>query len=287
MAPLVSFLLPTVGFQRLKELKDFFASVDAQPSKDLEVVLVDQGEPRLDTLMTLPSYVHYIYSERKGQCHNRNLGFQFTSGRLIVLADDDSVLPADYMQRLARVEHLLQGNVAFGIGKVINIEDGLPSFTTQFSFLRPHRKTSAWNVDTVLSCGIVFRRSALEAIGPFDERFGVGARYPASDELDMMLRLMERGHDGLYVPELEILHPRHVLNPEKRARYVSYAEALGAVARKHWMTAHNWLFLLRFGYSLTRSAGGFVLSTVRRNGLTLLYWEVLKAKLRGFREYRA
>jgi glycosyltransferase involved in cell wall biosynthesis len=282
----VSFLLATVGAQRVNELKLFFASVDRQQRQDIEVVLVDQGVPRLDTMIDLPPYVHYIYSEKKGQTIARNVGFPFTVGRLIVLADDDCILTDDYMERIDEVNKLLTGKIAFAMAKVLNIQDGLPSIQTSFSFLKPYGKVNSWNCDMTMSCGIVFQRAALQLAGPFDEMFGVGAKYPAGDETDMLLRLLEAGFDGIYTPDLTILHPKHTLSMDSIKRYVSYSVSQGALARKHWSHARNGVHLARFGYSLLRSLGGALFSMFFHPRLILLYLQIFAAKIRGFLTYK-
>jgi GT2 family glycosyltransferase len=44
------------------------------------------------------------------------------------------------------------------------------------------------------------RRSVLEEIGGFDELLGAGGRYRAAEDLDLMDRLVSRGHLGRYEP---------------------------------------------------------------------------------------
>ncbi len=286
MAPLLSFLLPTVGAARRAHLLRLFASADQQTRPDFEFIVVDQGEPRLDTLLSMPPYVRYVFSEQRGLSLNRNRALALAQGELIALADDDCLLPANYVESVARNASRLQGQFAFALGRVLAPGDGQPVIATFGTGLRPGRAVSAWSLDTTISCGIIIRRAGLEQIGGFDEAFGLGAPYPAAEETDMLLRLLAQGFRGRYLPEIVIYHPRHTVSASESARYTSYGYAAGALARKHWASRRAGLFRLRFGYSLARSLGGAALAAARRNGLAHLYWQHLRAKMRGFLAYR-
>ena len=51
------------------------------------------------------------------------------------------------------------------------------------------------------SANLAVRRSALDAVGGFDERLGGGARFGAAEDLDLFDRLLAAGMTGWYEPE--------------------------------------------------------------------------------------
>lgn len=59
---------------------------------------------------------------------------------------------------------------------------------------------------SVSSVTMFWRQSALTAVGEFDERLGVGARYGSSEDLDLTLRALKIGLRVAYDPTLVVFH---------------------------------------------------------------------------------
>jgi len=274
---LVSFIVPTLD--RPVELGCFLQSTFVQTRHDFEVLVLDQGNERVQDIALMYPRVKYFHSERKGLAVNRNLGIRQAHGELLVFADDDCVLPDDYVEKLSRHLPQLSDRLLFGFGNVLNLEDGQPFVPT---FKPPRKPVSAWNCDTLCSVGLVFHRRSFEIAGLFDEEFGVGARYPAGEELELLLRLLSKGISGIYLPDLVILHPRRSREAALVERYEKYGFGQGAVARKH---LNNRLYFARYLYGLARPLGGLTLALLRRNGLAKLYARTLRGKVRGFFDY--
>lgn len=278
MQLLVSFIVPTLDHPA--ELKRFLCSADRQSVRNFEVVVIDQGASSVEAITAGRPNVRHIHSERKGLSLNRNIGVRQARGDVFVFADDDCVLPEDYVEALNQYVSRLRGNLLFGFGNVLNLEDRQPFVPT---FRPPRKPVSAWNCDMLCSVCLVFHRTCFEAVGLFDEDFGVGARYPGGEELDLLLRLIGAGISGEYWPDLTILHPKRSRDPRLVERYEAYGFGQGAVARKH---LDKPAYLARYLYSLARPVGGMALAIIRRDDLFTLYARSLRGKLRGFFDYR-
>ncbi len=190
------------------------------------------------------------------------------------------MLGEDYVEILEREAPRLRSPLVFGFGNAVTLEDGRPVVPT----FRPGGPAGAWRVDTFCSISLVVSRAALDRIGPFDERFGMGARFPACEETDVLLRIVEAGGRGEYLDRLTIRHPRRARTADLGPRYEAFGYAQGALARKH---VRSGVFLARFAYGLVRTVGGVVLGLVRANGLAGVYRASLRGKLRGFRAFPA
>ena len=63
------------------------------------------------------------------------------------------------------------------------------------------------------SNNVLCRAEVVQAVGGFDERFGLGARYGAGEDSDYVLRALELGFAGVYDPSLLVQHPYKASRP--------------------------------------------------------------------------
>ena len=60
--------------------------------------------------------------------------------------------------------------------------------------------------DVLAGGNVALWRAALDEVGPWDERLGAGAPYPAADDNDLGFRLLEAGYRIVYVPGALLYH---------------------------------------------------------------------------------
>jgi GT2 family glycosyltransferase len=60
--------------------------------------------------------------------------------------------------------------------------------------------------DVLYPLNMALYRSAMEAVGPFDERLGPGTPFPAAEDNDFAFRALEAGYTIHYVPQATVLH---------------------------------------------------------------------------------
>jgi HAD superfamily hydrolase (TIGR01662 family) len=192
----VSVVVPTIGRPSLDVLLDALAT--ASGPRPAEVVLVDDrrsGEPLRPDRPGLPP-VRVVRTGGGGPARARNLGWRTARTEWIAFLDDDVVPDPDWYDRLDRDLTGLPADVAGSQGRVrVPLpEDRRP---TDWERGTAGLATSAW-----ITADLAYRRSALAAVGGFDERFPRAFR----EDSDLALRVMATGA-RLVRGERWITHP--------------------------------------------------------------------------------
>jgi glycosyltransferase involved in cell wall biosynthesis len=264
--PLFSLLLGTVG--RVAEPRRLLESLEAQTCRDFEIIVVDQNEDdRLGALLDRFGAELSITRIRcaRGLSRARNAGLPRCGGELIALPDDDCWYPPTLLEEVARVfrEHPAAGFVTTRWQDQYG-SDGFGRWPRQGERVGPHH---VWT--RAISFTLFFRRTAMDRIGGFDERLGVGAGTPwgSGEETDYLLRALEAGIEGWHEPACVVRHPRML--PERHAqaiaRAAAYGRGIGFVLRKHRAGARR---ILRF---LARPLAGALLAAATLRGRKAIF----------------
>ena len=184
-APLVSVIIPTYNGARF--LAQTVESVLAQTYPNVEVLVVDDGSTD-ETPAVVSGYgerVRYVRQVNSGTAAARNRGIARACGQYVALLDhDDLWLPHKLERQLPAFAGDPSIGVVFAEIEFFRTETG--EVTAQYFpgvELGPH-DLLAHRVLPIQT--VVFRRSALEAVGPFD----VSLR--GTDDWDMGIRLAAR-----------------------------------------------------------------------------------------------
>jgi N-acetylglucosaminyl-diphospho-decaprenol L-rhamnosyltransferase len=94
-------------------------------------------------------------------------------------------------------------------------------------------RTTPKVVEWVSGACMLVRRTALEQVGEFDERFPLYA-----EELDMATRLGEAGWEVLFTPEVEVLHEGAVSTGRSRSSLLMHSRSVYRYYAKH--RARGW-----------------------------------------------
>jgi glycosyltransferase involved in cell wall biosynthesis len=192
-APLVSVVIPCYG--QAAYLEGAIESVLAQTYAQVEIVVVDDGSP--DNAARLAGrfpWVRCVRQANSGLAAARNAGIRESEGELLVFLDaDDRLLPRALE---VGVEELrAHPEAAFAFGRYRRVaEDGrrLEDDEQPRPDADPYSLFLRYNYAGVPAAGI-FRRSALEDVGNFDETV------PGAEDYDLGLRLSRqfsvRPHD--------------------------------------------------------------------------------------------
>jgi|GEM_PF-2538778 len=195
----------------------------------LEIIIIDQNQDkRMESVCREISSLDIIYqsSDQIGLSNGRNLGFGLSSGDWLLFFDDDAVFGEGALKNIKNELEIKRSEKIIYYGKILNLEDNK-------NYLTRHahgNRIGYLNFDGVCSIGLLFNRLVIEAVGLFDKNFGVGAKYGAGEESDMILRAIDKQIEILSLPNFAVSHPRALLQKGKAA---TYGFGLGVLYRKH------------------------------------------------------
>jgi glycosyltransferase involved in cell wall biosynthesis len=226
--PTISVIIPV--FNRFEYLDEALRSVYAQSVRPEEVIVVDDHSTNSvsDYLQRFPppGPIRILRTDRNRRVSGaRNWGWRHASGELIAFLDSDDLWEPDKLYR--QLEYLDKNPEADGVyGSMIAFwPDGR---TQHWAQDRPPRVEARY---ALIDCNIavqtlLIRRRALEALGGFDERFGI------LDDQVIALHMAELGRrlDFFANPPL-VRHRRHSSNHS--SRYLTYFREELLILREH------------------------------------------------------
>jgi len=186
---------------------DTVESILAGELTPAEIVIVDQSRYPDPRLANRGAPLQYVWTQTRGLCRARNIGVERARGSVIAFSDDDVFVDRGWL-------HALVGAIGEQDDRTVAAGQVIPAAPE-----RPGAFAASYYVDDqpVVYSGRIARdplgggnmaihRSAIESVGGFDERLGAGGRYPAADDNDFGLRLLEAGFRIAYVPAAIVRH---------------------------------------------------------------------------------
>jgi N-acetylglucosaminyl-diphospho-decaprenol L-rhamnosyltransferase len=207
------------------------------PAGSYEIVVVDNAssDGSADRLEAQYPFIKLMRSsENKGIAGGNNLGIQASSGRFILLLNNDTlVLPGALDRVINFLDH--HPDVGGAGGQLLNPDGSFqagfvnfPSLLQEFlivskiggifrSYYPSHPPSDVVReVDWMSTAFMLFRREALEEVGLVDEEYFI-----YSDETDLEYRLRQAGWKIVYLPEVKTVHfGGKSLNPWRRRKMV-------------------------------------------------------------------
>ena len=227
--PMVSVIIPF--YNRPHFLKDTLASLEAQTTADLEVILVNDGshDPEsLECLAQLRNHdrIRILDCENRGPAAARNLGATWARADLIMFLDSDDLLDPGALEKMCWTI-ARRPEMAFVYSGVVHFGDIQAVCYDEFDASRLHR-------ENYLTVTCVMRREVFLELGGYDLALG-----EFHEDHDFWLRLVERGYRGKLLPEplfrysagaterAESVVARHLTTRERPAQLRSAFEASG------------------------------------------------------------
>jgi len=226
--------------ERLAEtLASVSRAVAAAPGIAADAVLVDNGStdgtPALlaDWAARQPFPVALVSEPRPGLARARNAGLARARGRLIALTDDDCTLATDYLPQLLAAFAAGPHAGVIGGRVLAGDPDDLP-ITLKLEDHPMEAPPRGFPGGFVIGANLAFTARALAAVGPFDERFGAGARFRSAEDTDFLFRALGRGIAVRYDPRFVVWHHHGRRRfDEARRLLAGYAHGDGALYAKH------------------------------------------------------
>lgn len=254
--PEVSVVVPTCN--RAASLPGLVAALAAQHEVSSELLIVDDcSSDNTWKMLNQLRLNHDVElrplrtARRSGPAAARNIGWRAARSSLVAFTDDDCLPQAGWLEML--LEASASANLVQGLTEVDPAQaEGRGPFArilvvTSFS----------WKFET---CNVAYRRSLLEALGGFDERFPA----PFGEDVDLGWRALERGASTGWVPDAVVLHAVHTtgrLLPDwiAQLRYASRCQYAAAMVSRHPQLRrhlHRGLFYKDFHVSTLLLLGG-------------------------------
>lgn len=244
MALKVSVYVPCFNSERT--IGACLASLIAQRRKPDEILLIDDGstDRSLEIAKRYPGVKVIHHAVNKGLATARNSGIRFSKGDLVASIDSDCAADPDWLLRLAaEMEH---DPKLSGVAGAVNESerDTIPDRWRTFHMAQHYGRTAIDNPRFLFGANTVFRRSALEAAGP----------YPASlktngEDLEICRRIYSRvdGAKFRYQPRAVVQHLRRdTFKSLANAywRYQTYISWTRPQSRSAWRTVRQTATLL-------------------------------------------
>lgn len=200
---------------RGRKIVALMESVLASEVHDFEMVIVDQSTDDV-TRRALSPYlrdvrIRYLHSHLIGTSRARNLGVSATTAPIIVITDDDCVVPKCWLSTLGLPfqQHPDVGVVFCSVEPVPVDAPGLtPHIVFDGNFLirdvRDLWRRSAKGF--ALGAGMAIRRTMFNDVRGFDELLGPGATFGAAEDNDLSWRGLMRGWLTFLCADVAVVH---------------------------------------------------------------------------------
>jgi GT2 family glycosyltransferase len=152
-------------------------------------------------------HFRYAFEGRQGKSFALNTAIKLARGRILAFTDDDALLPADWIARIA--DEFRSDPRLAGLGGRVELyrsDDaavGTRRGTTRFTLDPNH--FSADNIP-IIGCNMAMKREVIDALGGFETGLGPGAKAGVGEDLDFLYRALRSGYKIVYTPDVHVFH---------------------------------------------------------------------------------
>jgi GT2 family glycosyltransferase len=227
--PAVSVVVPTYNRAvSLGRLLGHLANCEL-PAGGAEIVVVDDGssDDTAEVVARSPIDVVFIRQANAGAAAARNKGWRAARGAVIAFVDDDCVPSPTWLVDLVEALDREPGWAAVG-GAIEPLVDGMVARFVQAERLVGHGADER-GVRYLVTANAAFRRTALEAVGGFDEDFPAAA----GEDTDLGFRLAAAGMALGTTASALVLHDHRTSIRGLYRTYHRHGQARSRLARAH------------------------------------------------------
>ncbi len=175
-----------------------------------ELVIVDNGS-KDETQDVIKSYreslvLKTVIEPQAGLGRARNRGWAMSKGDIVAFTDDDCYPAGDFLSSIALCfeEHAQFGFIG---GRILLHDPEDARLTIQEKPCQQKLRPGEFLPPGLIhGANFACRRTALESVGGFDERFGAGALFGSAEDTDILTRMLAWGWHGAYDPRPLVYH---------------------------------------------------------------------------------
>jgi GT2 family glycosyltransferase len=212
--PLISIVIP--NYNGARYLERCLKSLLSQTRDEMEIIVVDNAsqDHSVAVVQTFaPQAILLVQKQNLGFAGGVNAGIQASRGEWVAVLNNDTEVQADWLSECARAIQAHSDAVFFAC-RILDFGDSPRLYSAGDCFLRAgvgyrrgqeqmdreefHQECEIFSAS---GCAALYRKSALEAVGGFDERF-----FAYLEDVDLGLRLQAAGRRGYYLPRAEVYH---------------------------------------------------------------------------------
>ncbi len=225
--------------ERPQMLIETVRSVLAADRVPREIIVVDQSSEPHAELAAMnrvgDCHVRYVDSASQGLSRGRNEGLRLATQPVVVILDDDMIVQRDALERL--LEGRGDGARTVSSGRLLMAPPERPGLSQAPGALVTRDVPEVFRGrqprQVVPGPNIAVPRDVLNEIGGYDERLGAGTRFPAGEDHDLSLRLLEAGCEVRHVPAAVVLHRAWRSRRELAHLRWRYGRGVGGFYAKH------------------------------------------------------
>jgi len=284
----ISFIITTLG--REEELTACIASIERAceyaQNPDIEILVVFQGVQDDKDAGGRQKQAVFYYIQEKGLSAARNFAIKKSTGDYLVFLDDDAGIKEDFLSVLMKSILLL--NAGAFCGKIVDPVNN--QFYASCFLDNKCRPLGYFDFVYFMGSAHVLKKTTIEKIGFYDQKFGAGAQYPAAEESDMFFRLKQWQEEIIYQPELIFFHRiNYVTSDIKR---FNYAYAVAAMLTKQIVLdgKHRLIYLFIISEVILKSflrtlQTIFFMKSIELKNSRFRYKSVFKGSFKGVFDY--
>lgn len=277
----ISLILATLG--RIHEVENFIKCLIKQKYVWFELIIVDQNSHK-HIFELFQKYkdninIKYIHLRVRGLSKARNEGLKYATGGIIAFPDDDCEYPADLLDNIV-AEFKKNSQLDFITCRLVD-KGRRKDLYAQLPF--SYYVTNKNIFHTCISATLFIKSKNKKHIR-FDDRFGVGAKYGAAEEIDLVSRLIDLGYKGRYINTLFVYHPKF---NETKERSYKYGVGVGAFFKKELLCGRKKVvFVYFYGYMIKGPLTELLININKGNKTELInICFTLYGRWKGFLQY--
>jgi glycosyltransferase involved in cell wall biosynthesis/uncharacterized MnhB-related membrane protein len=200
--PLISVVICAYNAERT--MHSCLESLRKLDYPNFEVVIVDDGsrDATAEIAMDFPEF-RLIRQPNKGLSVARNVGMRAARGELIAYTDSDCVVDPHWLTLMVRAMHEHDFDGCGGPNYAPHEEGWIEACCAASPGAPCHVLTGDNRAEHLAGCNMIYRKSALAAIGGFDSQFTA-----AGDDVDICWRMIDAGFTLGFCPSAFVWHFR-------------------------------------------------------------------------------